>query len=340
MLDGCLGHNGCMSRAEATERAECGAPRVAVVIPAYNGADYLAETILSVRRQSLQNWSLLVVDDGSTDRTADVVRAATGEDARIRLVRQENRGVAEARNRGRAESDPDVHYVAFLDQDDLWEPDTLELLVASLESQPAFVAAHGLVRAIDAGGRPIPGDDLADKMGTRRSIEGRRAVSWPVDRPTTFGVLAVECCIPSPGAVLIRRTALERAGGFEPATTPCDDWDLWIRLARLGDFGFVNKVLLNWRRHAGVESGRSKRWRHAYFLVRARMASSPDNTPEQRQLAFASHRLLCRDLVAAARTDAGRGNIREAARHLRRAAYAAYRLLRPVTPPPARSGSS
>src|SRR5207244_10342779 len=91
---------------------------------------------------------------------------------------------------------------------------------------------------------------------------------WPADQPTTFAALAVHNWIVSPGVGLIRRKTLLEAGGFDPAMVPCDDWDLWLRISRLGDIVYLNRVLLSWRRHESNASDRSAQWRRAYYRVR------------------------------------------------------------------------
>src|SRR5437588_11487755 len=98
---------------------------------------------------------MIVVDDGSRDSSSAIASAYAEQDTRIRVVRQPNRGVAAARNRGFAESRPDAEFIVFLDHDDVWEPDALESLFGALERNPTAVGAHGLARYIDRVGKPI-----------------------------------------------------------------------------------------------------------------------------------------------------------------------------------------
>src|SRR5437660_14397 len=102
---------------------------IAVIVPAYNASAYLGETIDSVRRQSFEDWELIVVNDGSRDSTAAVARRYLAEDARIRLIEQTNAGVAAARNRGLADVDRAAWAVMFLDADDLLDSHALERLL-------------------------------------------------------------------------------------------------------------------------------------------------------------------------------------------------------------------
>ena len=112
--------------------------RIAVVTPAHNVAAYIGVTIASVIAQSHPDWAMLVVDDGSTDRTAEAV--AGFADPRLRLLRQANQGVSAARNRGLAVADGEA--VLFLDADDVLAPDALARLVRALEAAPDAVAAY------------------------------------------------------------------------------------------------------------------------------------------------------------------------------------------------------
>ena len=98
--------------------------------------------------------------------------------------------------------------------------------------------------------------------------------------------MVVKNWVCTPGTSIIRRTALTSIGGLDPATPPADDWDLNIRLSRLGDFAFVNHVVLNWRRHPGAQANMSKRWRWACFEVRRRSIREASNTREQRSVAL------------------------------------------------------
>ena len=132
------------------------APQVSILVPVYNAEKYLALTLESVQAQTCQSWELIAVDDGSKDGSAAIVREYAGRDGRIRLVQQENSGVASARNRGYVESNSDTEFLIFLDNDDLWEPQTLQTLIGALEANPAACAAYAQIRYIDAEGKPIP----------------------------------------------------------------------------------------------------------------------------------------------------------------------------------------
>ena len=128
------------------KKEECSLPLVSVVMPAYNAVRWIAETIVSVQRQTVQDWELLVIDDGSTDKTCSVVEQLATGDGRIKLVRcPSNQGVAKARNIGLDMSRG--QYVALLDSDDIWYPEKLERQIALAEKTGAGViyCSYGIV---------------------------------------------------------------------------------------------------------------------------------------------------------------------------------------------------
>ena len=221
---------------------------VSIIIPAYNSEKYLAATIQSVLGQTRQDWELMVVNDGSTDQTGTIAETFARRDPRIRVVHQANAGVSVARNRGFAETNPDYEYVMFFDSDDVLEPDALEILIQALEKDHDAVAAHGLLRAVGSEGKPLAIDGAYIWPGRRRGVRGHRLKLWPVSAPTTFAVLAYANCIPT-CAIIMRRAKLEMAGGFEPNVKAAEDWDVWLRLSRLGHIAFENKVVFARRLH-------------------------------------------------------------------------------------------
>ncbi len=137
----------------------------------------------------------------------------------------------------------------------------------------------------------------ASSATTLREIK-RRRLAWsaggtvPIDAtaPTEFGSFLLENWCVSPGTSLIRRDALERVGPFDRAVAPADDWDLNIRLSRLGPFGFVDRPVLEWRRHDATLTNTSSRWRDSYLATLAKSVWDPANTADQRRLASSCFR--------------------------------------------------
>ncbi len=220
--------------------AERGRPRppegdlsVSVVIPAYNAAGTIGETLESVLAQSHGSWEAVVVDDGSTDSTAETVRRFAQRDARIRLISQANAGEGGARNTGVAEARFD--WLLFLDADDWISPRHLERMTAELRAHPDLDAVH---------------------CGYARVTPDGTHVEDPYRPPTgdLFPTLARRSAFPV-HACVVRKALVEEAGGFEPSLRTCTDWDLWQRVARTGAlFGAVDEVLAFYRMTASGAS--------------------------------------------------------------------------------------
>jgi glycosyltransferase involved in cell wall biosynthesis len=189
-------------------------PLVTVIMPAYNVAPYLREAVESVVAQTYRNWELVIVDDGSTDETGAIARDCLKLDGRIRLVRQENRGLAGARNTALAEGRGE--FFALLDSDDVWDPEFLE-------SQMDVFARY---------------PDTALVSGSARFLGGPK--SGQPARPIIPGapVLTLEQMISDEAAVFImttfRREVVERIGIFDASKRRSEDWDFWLRAVSAG----------------------------------------------------------------------------------------------------------
>jgi glycosyltransferase involved in cell wall biosynthesis len=269
---------------------------VSIVTPTFNSSPYLTSTVESVIGQTFADWEYVLIDDGSADETLVLAHDFATRDPRIRVATSTHGGGATARNRGLRRTDPRSEFVIFLDHDDTWEPHTLKTLVEALDANPDAVAAYGLARAIDGDGRRFEHDDLAESMRQRQELLNSRYVNLPVVAPTSFATMLVKNWVVTPGTCLVRRVALDAVGDLDPTTSPADDWDLNLRLARLGDLALVDRVVLNWRRHPSALSHTSRRLRWAYFMVRRRTVQSRDNTLRQRKTAL---ELLLADCRAA-----------------------------------------
>jgi GT2 family glycosyltransferase len=207
---------------------------VSVVIPTYNRAQYIGETIQSVLDQTYPNVEIIVIDDESTDNTSEVV-ARFG--TRVTYVWQKNSERAVARNQGwkRARSE----FVAFLDSDDCWEPEALREMLRTLRADPAL--------ALVAAGCRIMGKDGCEAQ-TFSPAGGAEGIL-----PGAFYQLLRSNVIGSPSAVLLRRRALERLGGFDEdrRLIAVEDWELWTRLAFQAPLACLPRPLVRYRRHEG-----------------------------------------------------------------------------------------
>jgi glycosyltransferase involved in cell wall biosynthesis len=200
---------------------------VSVIVATNRGGPYLAEALASVTDQTWPSWELVVVDDGSPE--PDEIDRLVSAIPRARVVHQENAGLAVARNVGISITSGE--YLVFLDDDDLWERDRLEQLVAALEQAPDAVACHSQYGVIDASGDPIDGGHATD-VGAATLFELLRNEKWAWI-----------------GSLMVRRDAISRAGGFHSLLPPSEDSDLIWRLAWLGPIVYVPKLLVHSRHH-------------------------------------------------------------------------------------------
>jgi glycosyltransferase involved in cell wall biosynthesis len=183
---------------------------VSVVIPVYNARDVIRETLESLFAQTYPHFDVIVVDDGSTDGSGEVVQ---GYGDRVRYMVQRNAGVACARNRGIAAARG--KYIALLDHDDLWGREKLAKQVSVLDSQPSVGMVVTDVAHIDRAGRPMNQAGLAYQPQHE------------------FARLFVQGFVPTPSATLIRKDLLEAVGGFDEQfnSAGMDDHELWTRIA-------------------------------------------------------------------------------------------------------------
>jgi glycosyltransferase involved in cell wall biosynthesis len=204
---------------------------VSVVITTFNYGEFIVEAIESVLAQSRPADEIIVIDDGSTDSTPDLV-APYVERGALRYIRQENQGPSVARNRGIAETTGEL--IAFLDADDTWLPDKLAVQVDWLERHPeaALVSGQMIWWHVPRNERTVM---------HYRSFSHRKMCRE----------LTVRNVAGNPSMMLIRRTALDLAGGYDPALRWGQDWEIVIRLARYGTVGFVPEPVTVYRWHRG-----------------------------------------------------------------------------------------
>ncbi|MDQ3929166.1 MAG: glycosyltransferase family 2 protein, partial [Chloroflexota bacterium] len=210
-------------------------PTISAIITAYNYARFLDTAITSVLNQTRRPDEIIVVDDGSTDDTAQVVAKYAHEV--VRYVYKENGGAGSARNRGIVESKGDL--LAFLDGDDQWLPDKLALQVEHLRRYPTA----GLV----TGSEWQVYSDGAEPMWLHRR---------PVGAADMYRQLLVENVVGNPSLTLVKRECFERVGMFDEAMRLGQDWEMWIRIAREYPVGVVDAPLILFMRHPGSLTAR------------------------------------------------------------------------------------
>src|SRR5262245_59564990 len=205
-------------------------PKVTVIIPTFNRARYLAEAIGSVLGQTFADYELIVVDDGSTDETSAVL-AGFG-DSRLRVLRQENRGISAAMNIGLQAARGE--YVARLDSDDVWFADLLERETAVLDSRPDVGVVYAKAQVMSENGAP------------REHYVGL-PLRYPDDALLSLAWVDATCNI----TVLARRSCFDSVGPYDETFRTHEDWDMWLRMARNHRFVFLNLTQARFREHDG-----------------------------------------------------------------------------------------
>src|SRR5579863_272896 len=203
-------------------------PRVSVIVPVFNGAATVGEALASVLAQSYPDFELIVVDDGSTDATAQVLASYADS---IKLISRANGGISAARNSGLRAAVGE--YVALLDCDDVWLPAMLERTVAALDAAPRAVLAYTDLAVIDSDGRALETALVGAETAHAPTLDEMLTRLWPI----------------MPSAVVIRRRVLEAIGGFaeEFRSYGYEDAWCWMRARELGEFCYLPERLVKWR---------------------------------------------------------------------------------------------
>lgn len=214
------------------------APLVSVIIPSYNCEDYIAETLASVLDQTLSDLEIIVVDDGSRDRTREIVAAQGGP---VRLIAQDNARVCAARNRGIAEARG--RFICLMDHDDWWFPDKLESQVACLEAHPEAGAAYAsFILWHRDGTGAFPGPASVDRSPWGEG-EDPDFSGW------IYHQFLRDCWMLTSTA-MFRAEVFQRCGNFDVKLPYSEDWDLWLRMAREYPFVKLRRPNTLYRQHA------------------------------------------------------------------------------------------
>ncbi|MCO4793350.1 MAG: glycosyltransferase [Bacteriovoracaceae bacterium] len=240
--------------------------KISVVIPTYNRSHVLERAINSVLMQSIQPHELIVVDDGSTDKTSDILLKYSSNPL-IQIIKTENRGVSAARNIAIEKSSG--HWIALLDSDDEWLPNKLEKQVNFVESNPNIPLVHG------------------EEIWIRN---GKRVNQKKIHRKYGGDIFlnCIPLCLISPSASLIKKDVLEELGLFDEEFIVCEDYDLWLKLTSLYEVGFIEEPIIN--KYGGHEDQLSRKyvamdfWRIKSLM---RILEIRNLTNEQRQSVLA-----------------------------------------------------
>jgi glycosyltransferase involved in cell wall biosynthesis len=202
------------------------APKISVVIPSYNRANYIEKTIDSVLEQTVDDIEIILVDDGSTDNTRELVHNKYGD--QVIYVYQENQGIPGARNTGIKNARGD--YIAFLDSDDYWRPNKIERQLALINEHPEYGLLASRCDKIQCSGN-------IKKPNRPLSYQGRRGKSgWVLNDLFQANFIRTS-------SVIIRRDCFDRVGLFDEKLKQAQDYDFWLRMAAEYQVGFINEVL-------------------------------------------------------------------------------------------------
>lgn len=205
-------------------------PRISVVMCVYNAERFLPETVRAVLAQTCADFELIAVNDGSGDRSLEILRRFEKQDDRVRVITRENRGIAASANEGIAASRGP--YIARHDSDDVSFSTRLEKQARYLDEHPEVVAVGAQMQVTDPYGLPVETTSFPlDHAGIERQL--LRGSGWNLPQP----------------AAMFRREAFDRVGGYRQQFSNSEDLDLFLRLAMVGRLANLDEPLVAWRRH-------------------------------------------------------------------------------------------
>ena len=237
--------------------------QVSVIIPAFNRAEYIKETVNSVLAQDYPSVQLIVVDDGSTDGTYEILLGYAEQD-KLKLLThpgRENKGQSAALNLGLKAATGE--FIAILDSDDLFLPGKISAQVNYLDSHPQVGLVYGMGEAIDGEGRWIYDIHSVDHK-----------------EPNDPNAVLLDCYFLLPQNALVRRSVYDEIGGFEEDFRAAQDHDMLVRIAETTRFGFIPIKLFQYRRHGDSISnkGLRRRWTNGFEIVMRATARYPYRT--------------------------------------------------------------
>ena len=251
-------------------------PEVSIIIPVYNGEQYIKDTILSVLNQTYRNYELIIVDDGSTDTTKQIIDIF--KDPRIKYHYQNNTGLSASRNKGIELSQGE--FLAFLDADDIWLPFKLELQVNAIKNDFNVGLVFGWVYYMDNDSRIV---------GNKK---------YDITKDFYINILLGNY-VDNGSQPLIRRECFDKVGKFDHI--PAEDWDMWIRIAKEYKFCNINDFLVIYRINLSGLSKNYKNMEEGLFKILNREFSNNTDIKgiKNKAYAYRFHYLstVCRGLT-------------------------------------------
>lgn len=235
-------------------------PAISVLMPVYNAEKYVSAAVQSILDQSFKNFEFIIIDDGSTDGSSAILENYANQDPRINLIKQTNQGLITALNLGLKACNTSL--IARMDADDISVNSRLEMLKQYMDKNPDIVALGSAIKIIDETGRefetayyPSSGKKLDQYLYTRGS---------PFAHPS----------------VILRKNAVLQVNGYRPAYKHAEDYDLWLRLHKIGRLDNLQVPLLKYRHHKNSISAKNTK-QQAIVSVIARHASQMKSDPTQ-----------------------------------------------------------
>lgn len=279
-------------------------PVISIIIPAYNAEKTILETIQSLQKQTFSNFEIVVINDGSTDGTVKLLN--TIEDSRLKVFSYENGGLPVARNRGIDNATGD--FITFIDADDLWTPDKLELQLAALQQHPDAGVAYSWTAFINEKSEFLYAWEPLYYSGNVHSQ------------------LLVRNFISSGSNILVRRQFIELAGKFDPALKSAEDWDYYLRLAALCSFVLVPKHQILYRRSSqSMTSKVDVMEKYILIVIERAFQAAPTELQFLKNQSLANtYRFLAQLCVAHVLNDNG---VRQASQKLKKSIYLHPKIL-------------
>lgn len=255
-------------------------PKISIIIPNYNNARYLNMAIQSVLAQTYKDYEIIIVDDGSTDNSRDIV-ARFGN--AVRYIYQENQGLAGARNTGIQAAKGEL--IGLLDADDEWHSDYLEYMVGLSEKHPDAQVFYSMAQCMDVDGQDLP-----------------QFVGGPPVEPEKLYQVLLRANFIIPSTVTFRKKPVVESGCFDVSLRSCEDWDLWFHLLPEGRFLGSFKSLVRYRVHGNSLSTNLNGMHAAAKKVIEKHFGKEDGdpitwTPEKRRAYGGMYRYQCITLV-------------------------------------------
>ncbi len=271
-------------------------PKFSVQVCCYNSEKYLEDTIKSILNQTYKNWELIIINDGSTDKTEEIVKKFISEGNPIAYYYQERKGFAAARNKAIELSKGE--WIAILDHDDLWYPEKLEIQSKSIEKFPEAKIHFSNSEWFKDSGKTI-----------KLTLEENRFDTGVVK--DTFLKLLTEGCFIDSETVIMNKSALIDAGGFDENYLYIVDYDAFLRLAKKTDAYYENRVLARWRVHPAQASRIMKEtmYREYVELFNDNMKNNPDLPDKVKKEML---KVIASNKIKYALSKLKKGNIKEA----------------------------